>query len=167
MDTAVDELYWDPFDVEIDADPYGIWKRMRDEAPVYRNERYDLYALSRYDDVMAAHRDPATYSSAHGTVRELMRDQRLDTGLTIVMDPPEHPRLRALVSRAFTPRRVAALEDRIRELCRGFLDEWEDGGTFDLVTQFAAPLPSEVISSLLGVPPSDAPTVRRLIDTVF
>lgn len=167
MDTAVDELYWDPFDVEIDADPYGIWKRMRDEAPVYRNERYDFYALSRYDDVMAAHRDPATYSSAHGTVLELMTDEPLDTGLMIFMDPPEHTRLRALVSRAFTPRRVAALEHRIRELCRGFLAEWEDGGTFDLVTQFAAPLPSEVISSLLGVPPSDAPTVRRLIDTVF
>lgn len=167
MTTDVAELYWDPFDVEIDANPYAIWKRMRDEAPVYRNERLDFWALSRFADVEAAHRDPATFSSAHGTVLELMGPEPMDTGLMIFLDPPDHTRLRTLVSRAFTPRRVAGLEARIRELCAGFLDQWEDGATFDFVEQFAAPLPSEVISSLLGVPPADQRAVRELIDKTF
>ena len=69
------DLYWDPFDTDIDRDPYEIWRRMRDEAPLYRNDRFDFWALSRYDDVEAAHRDPATYSSAHGTVLEMMSDR--------------------------------------------------------------------------------------------
>ncbi len=117
-----EDLYWDPFDVDIDTEPYEIWRRLRDEQPVYRNERYDFYALSRFDDVEAAHRDPATYLSSHGTVLEIMGDQPMDTGMMIFLDPPDHTRLRTLVSRAFTPRRIASLEDRIRELCAAFLD---------------------------------------------
>ena len=81
MDTAVDELYWDPFDVEIDADPYDIWRALRDHAPVYRNERFDFWAMSRYDDVEAAHRDPATFSSAHGTVLEIMTEETVPSGM--------------------------------------------------------------------------------------
>ena len=117
------DVYWDPFDTDIDTDPYDTWRRMRDEAPLYRNDRYDFWALSRFADVEAAHRDPRTYCSSHGTVLELMGDRRRSTpGQMIFMDPPDHTRLRALVSRAFTPRRVDALEDRIRELSCDFLD---------------------------------------------
>jgi cytochrome P450 len=161
------DVYWDPFDVEIDTDPYDVWRRLRDERPVYRNDRYGFYALSRFADVEAAHRDPATFSSRHGTVLEMMHDEPVPTGMMIFLDPPDHTRLRSLVSRAFTPRRVTRLEDRIRELSRGFLDRWEDREPFDFVQGFAAPLPAMVIATLLGVPERDQAWAREKIDLVF
>jgi cytochrome P450 len=164
---TVTDLYWDPFDVEIDADPYATWRRLRDDAPVYRNETHDFWALSRYADVEAAHRDPATYSSSHGTVLEIMHDQPLATAQMIFMDPPDHTRLRALVSRAFTPRRMALIEDRVRALCRQLLDAHAGAGGFDYVADFGALLPAMVIASLLGVPDADQPRVRHLIDETF
>ena len=162
------ELYWDPFDVELDTAPYDTWRRMRDAAPVYRNERPDFWALSRFADVNAAHRDPATFLSGRGTVLELMGAE-LDQqpGLMIFMDPPRHDSMRALVSRAFTPRRVGALEDRVREVCREHLDPQVGGSGFDYLQDFGAQLPSRIISSLLGVPDGDRPRVLELIDTVF
>lgn len=162
-----DELYWDPFDTELDTHPYDVWRRMRDEAPVYRNERYGFYALSRYDDVEAAHRDPATFSSAYGTVLELMHDRPVGVGMMIFMDPPAHTSHRALVSRAFTPRRVSALEPHIRELCRELLAPWRDGEPYDLVADFGAELPSMVITELLGVDLADRSMVKAWIDQTF
>ncbi len=159
------DLYWDPYDTEIDANPYEIWRRMRDEAPLYRNDKLDFWALSRFDDVEAAHRDPKTFSSAHGTVLELLQPEPFETGQMIFMDPPEHTRLRALVSRAFTPRRIGQLEGRIRDLCADFLDR--AGTSFDYVQDFGARLPAMVIASLLGVPIEDQDRVRHMIDTVF
>src|SRR5687767_8048663 len=94
------DLHWDPFDVVIDANPYDVWRRLRNEAPVYRNEVLDFWALSRFADIEAAHRDPATYSSAHGTVLEMMVPGTYPGSMMIFMDPPEHTRLRSLVSRA-------------------------------------------------------------------
>jgi cytochrome P450 len=164
---APSEPYWDPYDIEIDKDPYDIWRRLRDEAPVYRNDRFGFYALSRFADIEAAHRDPATFSSAHGTVLEMMTEQPYPGSMMIFMDPPDHTRLRSLVSRAFTPRRIGALEDRIRAMAVELLEPWEPGEPFDFVQQFGARLPSMVISSLFGVPPSDQEHVRHLIDTVF
>lgn len=165
--SVASDIYWDPFDTAIDADPYEIWRRLRDEQPVYRNERHDFYALSRFADVEAAHRDPATYSSAHGTVLEIMTDEPMPSAMMIFLDPPDHTRLRSLVNRAFTPRRIGHLEDRIRALCAGYLERWQDGEPFDFVQGFAAPLPAMVIATLLGVPESDQPRVRELIDTTF
>lgn len=161
------ELYWDPIDVEIDVDPYPIWRRMRDEAPLYHNERFDFWALSRFHDVEAAHRDPRTFSSAHGTVLELMKPEPLGTGQMIFLDPPAHTTLRALVSRAFTPRRVAGLEARIRSLCAELLDPLVGSGGFDYVQDFGALLPSMVISALIGVPDGEREAVRKHIDQVF
>lgn len=161
------DLYWDPFDIDIDTSPYEIWRRLRDEAPVYRNDTYDFWALSRYDDVESAHRDPATFSSAHGTVLETMTDQPMPSNMMIFLDPPEHTTLRSLVSRAFTPRRINALESRIRELCAGFLDAQAGNDEFDFVQDFGARLPAMVIASLLGVPIGDQEHVRELIDTLF
>jgi cytochrome P450 len=160
------DIYWDPFDVEIDVDPYGIWREMRDREPLYRNDRFDFWALSRFADVEAAHRDPATYSSAHGTVLELMSPEPLPTAQIIFLDPPEHTRLRALVSRAFSPRRVTDLEGTIRRICRELFDD-VDGRDFDYLQDFAALLPSRVISSLFGVPDSDRERVRHLFDQIF
>lgn len=165
--TAVD-VYWDPFDVDIDADPYETWRRLRDEAPVYHNDRYDFYALSRFDDVEAAHRDPVTFSSAHGTVLELMGPEPLvNAEMMIFTDPPLHTRLRSLASRAFTPRRVSQLEGRIREICADLLDRQVGGSGFDFVQDFGAQLPSMVISALLGVPDDEREEVRHHIDQIF
>ena len=161
------EIYWDPFDTGIDANPHEIWRRLRDDAPLYRNERYDFYSLSRFADVEAAHRDTVTYSSAHGTVLELMSPQPMGGGFMIFMDPPDHTQLRSLVSRAFTPRRVTQLEARIRELCAELFDAQEGRSSFDYVQDFAARLPAEVIAALIGVPPGDREFVRRHIDLVF
>lgn len=161
------EIYWDPFDVEIDVNPHPMWRRMRDEAPLYRNEELDFWALSRFADVEAAHRDHRRFSSAHGTVLELMKPEPLPTKQMIFLDPPEHTTLRALVSRAFTPRRVAAMEDRVRQICSELLDPHVGSGGFDYLQDFAALLPSMVISSLFGVPDEDREEVRRHIDQVF
>lgn len=160
-------IYWDPFDVDLDTSPYDTWRRMRDEAPLYRNDRYDFWALSRFADVEAAHRDPLTFSSAYGTVLESMGPAMTNTGMIIFMDPPDHTRLRQLVSRAFTPRRVTALEPRIRAICAELLDAQDGRPTFDYVQDFGAILPSRVISELVGVPAEDQEAQRHVIDQLF
>ncbi len=163
----MDDLYWDPFDEDIHRDPHDTWRRLRDEAPVYRNERHDFWALSRYTDVEAAHLDTRTYSSARGTVLELMGRDMSGTGQMIFLDPPDHTRLRHLVSRAFTPRRVSALETRIRGFCADMLDPQRDASGFDYLQDFGARLPSMVISSLLGVPSEDQEQFRHTVDRLF
>jgi cytochrome P450 len=160
-------IYWDPFDTEIDANPYEIWRRLRNETPLYRNEKYDFWALSRFEDVQAAHADNKTFLSGRGTVLELMGTEMGPQASIIFMDPPEHDVLRALVSRAFTPRRVAELEGRVRQVCGDLLDRHVGSSGFDYVVQFAQQLPSTVISMLLGVPDSDREEVRQHIDGVF
>jgi cytochrome P450 len=161
-------VYWDPFDTEIDSAPHGVWRRLRDETPVYRNDRYDFWALSRYDDVEAAHRQPRLFSSAHGTVLEIMSERPMvGTKMMIFMDPPDHTKVRSLFSRAFTPRRVNELEGRIRQLSGELLDRQAGMDRFDYVQDFAALLPAQVIATLLGVPPDDHEHVHHLIDTMF
>jgi cytochrome P450 len=160
-------LYWDPYDTEIDDHPYPLWKQLRDDAPVYRNDRYNFWALSRFHDVEAAHKDPVSFSSARGTVLERMTGNVDATGMMIFMDPSGHTHLRALVSRAFTPRRIAALEARVRDLCADLLDPHDGAGGFDYVQDFAAQLPSRVISALVGVPPEDQEEQRQRVDGMF
>ena len=116
------DLYYDPYDYEIDANPHPIWRRMRDEAPLYRNDRYDFFALSRFDDVLAASLDSETYSSAHGTVLEMMSESSAgSSAMMIWMDPPDHTRLRQLVNRAFTPRAIERLEEKVHRICTRLL----------------------------------------------
>jgi cytochrome P450 len=160
-------IYWDPISPELRDDPYPLWKRMRDEVPVYYNERLDFFAFSRFHDVEAAHRDADTFSSNHGTTLETMSPEPVATGMIIWLDPPKHTMLRKLVSRAFTPRRVSMLEDRIRDVCARLLDAQVGSGRFDYVQEFSAVLPPMVISSLLGVPESEQQEMRRLVDDVF
>ena len=162
-----DDLRWDPFDESLKDDPHPVWKRLRDEAPAYYNEQYDFWALSRFEDVERAHREPQRYSSAHSTVLESMTEEAQSEGMMIFLDPPEHTALRRLVSKAFTPRRVAELEDEIRTLCAGLLDEQQGRESFDYVQDFGARLPATVIATLLGVPPSDREDVRHHIDGLF
>jgi cytochrome P450 len=163
-----ESIYWDPFDPALRDDPYPLWKRMRDDAPLYRNDRYDFWVLSRFDDVEAAHKDPAIFSSAHMTTIEMMTPEPLtDTGMFIGLDPPMHTAYRGLVSRAFTPRRIASIEDRIRSIAADLLDAQVGSGGFDYVQDFAAILPPTIISSLLGVPAGDQEWLRHQVDDMF
>ncbi len=160
------DLYYDPYDYDIDADPHPVWKRMRDEAPLYRNDRYDFFALSRFADVHDASVDVETFSSAKGTVLELMDhgQEIYPFPMMIFRDPPEHTQLRKLVSRAFSPRRIAALEEQIRRLTVGYLDPFVGAGGFDYVADFGAKLPMMVIGAMLGVPAEDGDDIRVWTD---
>lgn len=155
-------LYYDPYSFEIDEDPYPYFRRLRDEAPVYYNERYNFYALSRYSDVDAASKDWQTFSSARGTVLELleMPVEHLPQ-MIIFMDPPQHDRLRKLVNSGFYPRRIAKLEQTLRELARELLAPYGPGDTFDLVQDYAGPFASMVIGALAGVPVEDRHILRQ------
>ncbi len=159
--------YYDPYDYAIDANPHPIWKRLRDEAPLYHNEKLNFYALSRFDDVMAACLDTERFSSAYGTVLELMTDEPGESPMMIWRDPPEHTRLRKLVSRAFSPRRIGELEPRIRKICRSYLDPMQASDGFDYIEEFGAKLPVMVISSLLGVPEEDHDQIRVWTDQLL
>lgn len=168
----MDLPYYDPYDAAIDADPYPVWKRLRDDAPLYYNERHDFYALSRFADVLSASLDWQSYSSARGTVLEMIDpnpeiEHGDGYGMMIFMDPPRHDELRRLVSRAFTPRRVAALEARTRQLCGQFLDPQLDGSGFDFVEEFAAKIPTMIIGAMLGVPDDDQDQLRIWVDMMM
>jgi cytochrome P450 len=160
-------LYWDPFDPALRDDPYPLWRRLRDEAPAWHNDRYDFWVLSRYHDIEVAQKDTRILSSAHGTTIELMTDEPMHTGMIIAMDPPAHTQLRSLVSRAFTSRRVSSLEDRIRAVCAELLDAQAGRDSFDYVQDFGAIVPPTVISSLLGIPKGDQEEMRHVIDGIF
>jgi len=149
---------FDPYDHALHADPYPTYRVLRDEHPAYWNDRLRFWALSRYDDVLAALRAPATFSSAGGITIDA-RGQEFKP-MMITMDPPQHTRLRNLVVKAFTPRRVAELEPRVRAIATELLDAVATRGTADLVDEFAWPLPATVISELLGVPPADRASFR-------
>jgi cytochrome P450 len=167
MSVTTTPVEFDPFSEEFFNDPYDIYRRLRDEAPVYYSERYGFYALSRFADVLAAHRDWEGFSSAHGVELFLLSKDPEEVASyrnIIMMDPPEHDRLRALVSRVFTPRAVSALEPMIREVICSFLDPLTDASEFDALADFAAPFPVEVISRMLGVPEKDRQGIRERID---
>jgi cytochrome P450 len=155
-------IYYDPYSFEIDENPYPWFKRLRDEAPLYYNEKYNFYALSRFADVDAASKDWETFSSARGTVLELL-DLPPDKvpKMIIFMDPPQHSRMRALVNRGFKPRQIAKLESRLREIARELLAPFGPGDTFDFIQDYAGPFASMVIGELAGVPKEDLHLVRQ------
>ena len=159
------ELRWDPFDRTLHRDPYGVWQRLRDEAPVYHNEQYDFYALSRFADVMEASLDTETFSSEHGITLDAITEQPWESPKAmIMMDPPDHTAMRKMVNRTFFRSKVAELEDRVRTLCRGYLDAYVGAGGFDYVRDFSMKLPVMVISSLLGFPEEDHDNLREWSD---
>jgi cytochrome P450 len=162
---AAHDLYYDPFDYSIDMNPHPVWKRMRDEAPLYYNERFDFYALTRFEDVSQASRDAVNLSSAHGTVLDIMTPEADLWGpLLLFADPPEHTRLRKVVRNYFTAPRMAELEDRITAIAADLLDPHVGSGGFDYVEDFAAILPSVVMCSILGLDPSYADELRRTVN---
>jgi cytochrome P450 len=157
---------YSPYAYETHEDPYPTYARLRAEAPVYRNDDLDFWALSRHADVSAAFRDTTRLSNANGVSLEpsATGPQAARTMSFLAMDPPRHGLLRALVSRGFTPRRVAELEPHILDLTRLYLDPALEQGSFDFVADFAGKLPMDVISEMIGVPVADRNEVRRLAD---
>jgi cytochrome P450 len=152
-----------PFSHEFQEDPYPVYRRLRDEAPCYHNPDLDFYALTRYADVLEASQQPKLFSSAEGTQLERLDTQAL-LPMMIFMDPPEHDVHRRLVSRAFTPRSVSALEPFVRRTAIGYLEPLREKGGGDFVEEFSALLPMDVIMELIGIPGADRNWLRRHMD---
>jgi cytochrome P450 len=159
--TATADLTYDPYDRDIDADPYPVYRRLREEAPLYYNEEYDFFAVSRFDDVQRGLVDRETYSSARGSVLEFIKaNVEMPSGVVIFEDPPKHTVHRGLLSRVFTPNKMRALEPKVREFCGRALDPLVGAGRFDFVADLGAQMPMRTIGMLLGIPESDQETVR-------
>ena len=158
-------VYYDPYDVGINTDPYPTFRRLRDEAPIYYNERYDFWALSRHADVEQALVDWQTFTSSRGDILEVVQsNMELPTGIILWEDPPVHGKYRGLLSRVFTPRRMNALEEQVRAYCVSCLDPLVGGDRFDFVKDLGAEMPMRVIGMLLGIPESDQTAIRDHAD---
>jgi cytochrome P450 len=158
---------FDPFSDVFFDDPYDMYRRLRDEAPVYHSERYGFWALSRYDDVVEAHKDWKTFSSSHGVDLHTLSTPPEQVAMfrsIIMMDPPAHDRLRALVSRVFTPRAVQALEPIVREVIGSYVEPLVGRDGFDAVAELSGPFPVEIIARILGVPECDRQQIRHWLD---
>ncbi len=150
---ATDKVYYDPWDAALNANPYPTFKRFRDEAPLYHNEIHDFYAVSRFDDVNRALVDHASFSSARGAVLEIIKaGVEIPPGSLIFEDPPIHDIHRNLLSRAFTPRKINALEPKVREFTARCLDPLVGGDRLDFVKDLGAVMPLRVVSELFGIP---------------
>ena len=159
------DVYYDPYDVVIDDDPYPVWKRMRDDAPLYYNEKFEFYALSRWDDVEAALLDSDTYRSGRGTTLDVIRaNVVIPPGIILFEDPPLHDLHRGLLTSVFTPKRMNAIEPLVRRHCAGLLDALIDAGNFDVIGDFAVFVPMRTIGFLLGIPEDGQDAVRRDVD---
>ncbi len=163
--TPATDLRYDPYDAGIDDDPYPTWRRMRDEAPLYRNDEHGFWALSRWDDVRPALLDWETYRSGRGTVLEVVKSGvEIPPGILLWEDPPIHDAHRALLSRVFTPRRMADLEPLVRESTARALDALVDREEFDVISELGIEIPLRTIGALFGIPEADQDVYRRSTD---
>src|SRR5215207_2504551 len=165
--TTIDatDVYYDPYDVGINADPYPTYARLRDDAPAYHNERYDFWALSRHEDVEKALVNWQTFSNTRSDILDIIKaGVELPSGVILFEDPPDHTNHRGLMSRVFTPRRMAALEGQVRDFCARILDPLVGSSGFDVITELASVLPMRVIGMLLGIPEQDQVAVRNKTD---
>ncbi len=155
------DVYYDPYDPEIYRNPYPALARLREEAPLYYNDAYDFYAVSRYADVEEAYRNKETFISSRGDMLEMIKsDLDLPPGSLIFEDPPIHTAHRGLMSRVFTPKKMLALVPKMREYCASCLDPLIGVDGFDFIADLAAEMPMKVIGMLLGIPESDQAKVR-------
>ena len=164
-----DSVEFDPFSQEFFDGAYDTYRRLRDEAPVYYNARWDFWALSRYDDVAPATKDHETYSSAKGATLDMVKahDDAIPVPKVIIsMDPPEHQKMRKLVSNVFTPRAITLMESMVREKVYERIDEL-DPSSFDVVADFSAVFPNDVITTMLGVPKEDRHQIRLWVDMLL
>ncbi|WP_416969706.1 cytochrome P450 [Streptomyces sp. 4F14] len=168
MTLAAETLYWDPYDPALARDPYPLYARLREEAPLYYNETHDFYAVTRHADVQRGLADWQTFSSARGDILEIVQaDIELPPGTLIFEDPPVHDIHRRLLARLFTPRRLAALEPQVRAFCRRALQPVLGAKEFDLIEAVGAEMPMRVIGMLLGIPESDQPAIRDRTDSTL
>ena len=158
------QLVFDPFSEEYFNNPFDIYRRMRDEAPLYYDERGDFYALTRHEDVAAAFKDFETYSSARGCDLAMVRKGDVPQKSIIFMDPPAHRHMRSLLNKAFTPRAIQSQKETVIELIDKYLSK-ADPDNFDVVQDFSGPFPVEVITRMAGVPEEYRQQVRHWIDT--
>jgi cytochrome P450 len=159
--SAESDVYFDPYDAQLNADPYPMFRRLRDEQPLYYNAQHDFYAISRFADVNKALVDHDTFSSARGAILELIRSgMEMPSGMLIFEDPPLHDIHRKLLARMFTPRKINELEDKTREFCARSLDPIVGTGRFDFVNDLGAQMPMRVIGMLLGIPEDDQEAIR-------
>ena len=166
MTTLGTDVYYDPFDVDINVDPSPTFRRLRDDARIYHNEHYDLWALSRHSDVEQGLVDWRTFSNARGDIVEIIQSgMTLPSGVVMFEDPPVPTMHRGLMSRVFTPRRMNALEQQIREFCVACLDPFVGADRFDFVRDLGAEMPMQVIGMLLGIPIADQRAVRDRSDS--
>jgi cytochrome P450 len=160
-ETSTVELYYDPYDPDIDDNPYPVWKRMREEAPLYYNEKFNFYALSRYDDVARELPNWQTYRSGRGTTADILFNNiEVPPGILLFEDPPLHDLHRRLLSRVFTPRRMLAVESLVRAFCTSELDPLIGADGFDFIADLGAVLPMRTIGYLLGIPEEHQAKIR-------
>src|SRR5438270_7431215 len=166
MSTVSDAgVYFDPYDVGINADPYPTYERLREEAPIYHNEQYDFWALSRHEDVQKALVNWQVFSNTRSDILDIIKAGfDLPPGVILFEDPPLHTMHRGLMSRVFTPRRMAALEDQVRAFCVRSLDPLVGSSGFDIITELGTVMPMRVIGMLLGIPEQDQEAVRDKTD---
>jgi len=163
--TAATPVSFDPYQVELARNPYPMYKRMRDEAPLYYNAEFDFYAVSRYDDVRAGHADHETFSSARGGILELVKmNMELPPGVFIFEDPPIHTVHRMIIARMFSPRRMRDLEPMVRDFTVSTLDKLVGRDEIDIIADIGAEIPMRVIGALLGIPEDDLQAIRRSAD---
>lgn len=165
MSSVEADIYYDPFDFAIDDNPYPVWARMREEAPLYYNDKYGFYALTRYSDVAQGLTDWQTYRSGRGTILEvILNGMDIPPGLVLFEDPPAHDVHRKMLSRVFTPRRMAAIEPLAREFTVAALDPLVGSDTFDFIDDLGSWMPMRTIGALLGIPEQDQATLRDNTD---
>ena len=166
MSAATDNSpYYDPYDFEIDADPYPVWKRLRDEYPLYYNDKHDFYAITRWEDVESGLKDHRRFISSRGSVLEIIKSgAQMPPGLLIFDDPPSHTVYRGLLSRVFTPLRMNSIEPQVRSFCADALDGLRGAERFDVIAELGAEMPMRVIGMLLGIPEDDQVVLREQLD---
>jgi len=163
--STTSDVNYDPYNIELNLAPYDMYRRLREEAPLYYNSEYDFYALSRFADVDAAAVNCQTFSSARGDVLETVKANiEIPPGFIIFEDAPIHDIHRKLLARMFTPRKISALEPKIREFCASCLDPLVGSGRFDFVADLGAQMPMRVIGMLLGLPEESHEAVRKRWD---
>jgi cytochrome P450 len=166
--TIAGEPYYDPYDFDIDDNPHPVWKRLREAAPLYHNEKIGFYALSRYADVSPELGNWDTYRSGRGTTMDIISSGfEVPSGLILFEDPPLHDLHRKMLSGVFTPRRMAAVEPNAREFCSRTLDALEGASGFDFIAHIGAQMPMQVIGYLLGIPEKDQEAIRAQTDSAI
>jgi len=165
MNAVSGPVHWDPFNQTYFYNPYPVFKRLREEAPVYYNDEYGFYAVSRYDDVQAVLGDRDTFISGKGMVYEMIKAQvPIPKGMFICEDPPLHTMHRSVLARIFTPKRMQALEPKIRAFCASALDPLVEGGEFDFIQNLGNVMPMLVIGMLLGLPEDQLAGFKQRLD---